>query len=435
MATLLNIAQYAISSVAYPTPVVPDSSHDSNPVILFLNSATTPALIDRVNSYVTGKCDLEAFHDIDHSTAYQLLAAVKLYDTTPGIIGAERSTHKLREICLIRSQTSAALLVQNTMLNAFSTPPLSLEDPDFMVTETNNLHPKVTCLTGKDRTDASNRIHAYAQTQALFDPEIAAIIEDIIRLRFAYINEVSSHLPDKSIIVYRGSSGAGKSHALTKEVSRRTPHLTPALAVTSTDNLKKDLLEKIGKVYLDQTSFLLALSIRKVMNSEIETKAPDLSSLQEGWFNTGADIKTLFTHLNKQGLKLIMNDFDGDFEALALRVLARRSHPDNPQSPLPLAQLISGYKTCRETRCQVLTSLREGDTYNFVYVNKQGEIITDKDPLSIPVDPSTLDSEIEATKNLVISEEHIKLYGEGLRDMIGLPFIAAYEKAIKGKRD
>ncbi|MBX9744422.1 MAG: hypothetical protein K2X08_04345 [Chlamydiales bacterium] len=228
------------------------------------------------------------------------------------------------------------------------------------------------------------------------------------------------------MIVFKGCSGAGKSHALKNFVSAEIGAFSSEAAVQSTDNTKKDIRERTGKVFTDQQAHLFGFAVFKMMSQEIKKHSPDLSTLQEGWFNSSFAVENLFKDLNKQGLKLKMKDFDGDFEALALRVLARQSDTDNPRPPLE--QVIRAFKTSRESRAQLLHSIRNEDTYEFRFVDKQARISDKKDPLSVSSLPEAIDAEISQTKELVISEQHVELFGEHLRGMVGLTISEAFSK-------
>lgn len=427
MATILNIAKHVVTGEPYPTSFSPNTVKDSK-VFQLLKAATTDSIMERVDSYVKGKCSEAALCEISDENAYEYLAATKLIDMTAAPEEMVNSTYKIRELCLLKSKAAPGGRNEINMMNAFSTPPADLEDVDLtLANEIDNVHPAVTSAPfGEPRNKILSKIYDYSQTKALVVPEIVSVVEQVVAERFAAMTQVSDHIPEKTMIVFKGCSGAGKSHALRSFVSDEIGSFSPDSAVQSTDNTKKDIRERTGKVFTDQQAHLFGFAVFKMMSQEIKKHSPDLSTLQEGWFNSFPAVENLFKDLNKQGLKLRMKDFDGDFEALALRVLARQSDIDNPRPPLE--QVIRGFKTTRESRPQLLNSIRSGDTYEFRFVDKQAQISDEKDPLSIPSLPEVVDAEIAQTKDLVISEQHVKLFGEHLRDMVGLTISEAFSK-------
>jgi hypothetical protein len=164
------------------------------------------------------------------------------------------------------------------------------------------------------------------------------------------------------------------------------------------------------------------------MLSEImKNNYPKLSTIQEGWLNSTFAVEGLFKDLKSAGLKLEMHDFDGDYEALCLRVLARYQDKDSPKPPLD--QVERGFKTSRESREQLLKSLRETDNYRFLFVHSDGVVNEKVDPMSIVSKSEGVNLEIEKTKKISITEKHAQIFGEYLNLFVGMTIEEAFEKA------
>ncbi len=429
MATILNIAKYVVNGDPYP-PLLARHTVRSSAVFQILTTATTDAIVERVENYVRGKCGEAALSEITEENAYEYLAATKLIDMTIASEEMVNSTYKIRELCLLNSKVIPGVRNKINIMNAFSNPPADLEDVDLLLAnEIDNVHPAVTSAPfGEPRNKILSKIYDYSQTKALVVPELVSIVEEVVAERFAAMEKVSTHIPEKTMIVFKGCSGSGKSYALRHFLSEEIGAFSPNTAVQSTDNTKKDIRERTGKVFTDQQVHLFGFAVFKMMSQEIKNHSPDISTLQEGWFNSSPGIENLFKDLSKQGLKLQMKDFDGDFEALALRVLARQGDIDTPRPPLE--QVVRGFKTSRESRPQLLCSIRNEDTYAFRFVDKYARISDEKDPLSVPSLPEAVDLEILQGKDLVISEAHVDLFGEHLRNVVGLTISEAFTKEV-----
>ncbi|MDF2577329.1 MAG: hypothetical protein K0S74_813 [Chlamydiales bacterium] len=434
MLTIYDIARHTVTEQPYATKAYNTNiSFQESQTYQVLSSTTNLDTIQNVKSYIEGKLLFEELSArVNTQNAHEYLAAAKLIDLENANQDAMNTTYKVRELCILRSSGTTNSKPEINMLNAFSNPPLVLNDVPvdlLLANELDNSHPLVQkAAFGEERNRYLAKIYTYAQKQALIIPEIIPLIEQVISSRFEAMKKVAEHLPEKTFVVFKGCSGAGKTYALEAFVAANTPGLSAEKAVQSTDNTKEDIRSRTGKIFSDQQAHLLSFSVFKMLVEVVKEEQPFLSTLQEGWFNSSFAIEGLFKDLNKSSLKLDMRDFDGDFEALCLRVLSRHNCPSAPKPPFE--QVIRGFKTSRESRIQLLNSLRSEDKYQFHFVNKNGEVDLTKDPKSISHLPSsTVDEEIEATKNVLITEQHSQLFGESLTNFIGLTIEDAFKKA------
>lgn len=411
--SIYEIARHVVIGDAYP--VKNGGSYRDSKAYAVLLGQTTNSIIQQVREHVAGSATpLE----ITSETAYKYLAAAKVVDSDTPASAMKNTTYKIRELCLFRSDIN--------MMNAFSTPPLDMEEPDaFLVNEVCNGHPLVKATTNADERNAlSKRLYGYSQKKAVVLPELIPVIEKVIGDRYNSMMEVAKHIPEKTLTVFKGCSGAGKSHALNEFVVETVANIPADRVVQSTDNTKNDIRERTGKIFSDQHAHLIGFSIFRMMLEVIKERHPLLSSIQEGWFNSPDAVNNLFKDLNKEELKLEMRDYDGDFSALALRVLARQNNPLSPRPPFD--QVIRGFKTSRESRPLLLKSLREGDTYSFTFVDNTGHV-GKKDPLSIS---TAVDAEIEETKSMLITEKHAEIFGHSLKEYVGMTIQDAF-KGVK----
>lgn len=410
MSAICNIAKHVVNGTPYE--VKNRGSHADSKVYQLLLGETTAPLIQQVRDYVAGG---EWSHAITGDNAYSYLAAAKVVDCDTPV--QKNSTYKIREMCLLQAQTGEK--GEMNMLNAFSTPPLDLEDPDLLVAnELDHLHPiALKAPFGEERNKVLTKIYTYAQKQAQMIPEMVELIEKVIGNRIRYMQEVSKLMPPKTALVFRGCSGAGKTHAL-KEYAAKAAGDLDAI-VQSTDNTKKDVQKLLP---LDmQKIHLFGMSIFKMMMPAVKERYPDLSTVQEGWYNNDGAINTLFKELNSDGFSLILREYDGDFSALCLRVLA------SDGQTLPFEQVARSFKTCRETRPLLLKHKREEDLYQFTYVDKEGKIHTDEPNL-----PTDVNAEIEMVKKQVITDKD-KVFGAHLSDFVGLTIEEAFKKKLQVK--
>lgn len=88
-----------------------------------------------------------------------------------------------------------------------------------------------------------------------------------------------------------------------------------------------------------------------------------------------------------------------------------------------------GFITSRESRGQLLSSLRETDSYQFTFLRADGVIDEKVDPVSVVSDPARVNLEIESIKKIIITEGHARLFGEYLNTFIGMTVEAAFEMA------
>jgi len=422
MASIYSIASSVVNRQSYENKCFPLFSTSKTYQALF--KATTPAALQQVREVVAGKLSSQDLV-IDSTTAYQYLAAAKMVDIDT--VDKQQSTYKIREMALFSSKAAKEGLDEMNMLNAFSTPPLDKEDIDILLAnELDNSHPLVKkAAFGVERDKLLGRIYTYCQEEALIIPEIAQVIESVIKDRIEQMVQASQSFPEATSVVFKGCSGAGKSFALHRQIA---PYgIAVDRAVQSTDNLKNDIKARCGKIFSDQQVHLLGFSTFKMLSKVMKESNPTLSTIQEGWFNSVFAIETLFKDLKASGMRLEMHDFDGDYEALCLRVLARYKTPDAPKPPLEWVE--RGFKTSRESRAKLLEMLRPTDQYEFSFVHRNGEVDLTVDPSVVPNDPTNLDQEMTSVKQTVITEAHVSVFGVSLQEFVGLTVEQAFTKA------
>lgn len=432
MNSVYEIVEHSVTGAPYKEkPVVAQAGRQGATVYQLLMKETTPEVVEGVREFAKGKMPIEAFEgQIHRETAYQYLAAAKVVDIDMENSEKQQSTYKIREMALFCSGLDQGGRGEINALNAFSNPPLVKEDVDVLLAnELDNSHPIVKrAAFGAERDKHLSRIYTYSQKEAEIIPEIAVVIEAVVKDRIETMQQVSKALSPKTAVVFKGCSGAGKSFALKKLVE---PYLqgTSSVdqAVQSTDNLKNDIRTRIGNIFSDQQVHLLGFSTFKMLSEVAKREYPELSTLSEGWFNSVFAIQSLFKDLKEADLALEMYDFDGDYEAICLRILARYADPNSPKPPMESVD--RGFKTSRESRGLLLESLRPIDRYQFCFVHKDGRVDEAVDPRSITIDPQGVDAEITFVKKLVITEEHVQIFGEAVRGFVGMTVDAAFEKA------
>ena len=341
----------------------------------------------------------------------------------------KNTTYKIRELCLSRSKGMEGGKEAINMMNAFSNPSENVEDLDLLLAnELDNNHPIVQKASfGEERNVHLARIYTYAQRHAKIIPEMVKVVEEVIRERFQSMLSVSNSLPSHTSVIFKGCSGAGKTYALQHFSEKNLKDVLPFKVVQSTDNIKKDIIRRTGNVFSDNQVHLFGMTVFKMLTEVMKDHYPKISSIQEGWFNSEYAIKGFLSVAKKGGLKLDIRDFDGACEAIFLRVLSRRNDPNSPILPFPA--IIRGFVTSRECRSLLLKNLREKDDYRFSYVSKNGAIDNKMDPKEVIADKETIDAEIEKTKKTVITQVHVSLFGDSLKDFIGMTIENAFLKA------
>jgi hypothetical protein len=429
MSTIYEIAQHVITGKPYeekPSYTAPSECQESLAYQL-LTKETTPEVINKVRAFVSGKLSqVEIQSQINSKSAYSYLAAAKIVDLDTLPSEMIQSTYKVREIALLRSISEKEGRGAINMLNAFSTPPLNKANLDILLAnELDSNHPIVNnAAVGKERDNHLNRIYTYCESEAKLIPELIPVIEAVIKDRFQIMIKIDQLLPNETTVIFKGCSGAGKSFALKEFIQQFPVELTVDKAVQSTDNIKNDIKLRTGKVFNDQHAFLLGFATFKMLIKVMKDTYPKLSTLQEGCFNSTFTIEKLFK--DNMELKLEVRDFDGDAEALLLRVLARYQDPNSPKPTLAFVERT--FKTSRESRGLLLHSLRKTDSYQFRFVHKNGLVDEKIDPRSITSDAKEVNAEIEAAKKMEITEQHVQLFGESLNKFVGMTIEKAFEQ-------
>jgi hypothetical protein len=288
-------------------------------------------------------------------------------------------------------------------------------------------HPTIkNAKPGEERDNHLKRIYNYCRKEAQIAPEIVPVIESVIRDRFQMMIKVATLLPDETTVIYKGCSGAGKSFALKKLAEKYFKEIPIEGAVQSTDNVKNDIRSRTGNIFSTPQVHLLGFASFKELSEVMKDYHPRLSTLQEGWFNSSFAIEGLFKDLRSADLKLEMYDFDGDYTALCLRVLAR--HQDSDIAKPSLDWVERSFKTSRESREQLLKLLRQTDSYKFRFVHEDGVVDEKVNPMSIISNSENVNAEIENSKKTIITEKHSQIFGQYLNSFVGMTIKEAFEK-------
>ncbi|MBX9744421.1 MAG: hypothetical protein K2X08_04340 [Chlamydiales bacterium] len=199
MATVLNIAKHVVTGEPYPISFTPHIARDST-VFRLLTAATTDSIVERVNNYIKGEGSGAALSEINDENAYEYLAATKLIDMITAPETMINSTYKIRELCLLKSKAVPGRRNEINMMNAFSTPPVDLEDIDLLLAnEIDNGHPAVMGAPfGDPRNKILSKIYDYSQTKALVVPELVSIVEQVIAERFTAMTHSIESYPRKN---------------------------------------------------------------------------------------------------------------------------------------------------------------------------------------------------------------------------------------------
>lgn len=434
MFTIHEICQHVITGKAYPEKSISTGYRNSR-IYQKLEAEATPEIIEKVRNFVEGKLsEAEIGKEINAKSAYNFLAGAKVVDFDIDL-KRKQSTYKIREMALFRSTAENSGRGEINMLNAFSMPPLDLGDGPLdilLANELDNNHPLVQkAAYGNERNEILRAIYGCSQERTKIIPEMVPVIEDMIRDRMQAMLEIAEKLQRKTRVFFKGATGTGKTRALIEfyEKHVKETKFTVYQAVQSTDSVKNDLRSRIDRAVSDQHAHLLGLSVLKMFLRSMRDKFPGLSTLEEGWMNSKEAIKGLFEDSAHDDLRLEIYDFDGDFEALLLRVIERYNRP-NSATP-PLGQVERGFKTSRESREQLLTLIGPQDSYQCSYVDKEGSVDEHKDAKSIESNPEKVDEEILAAKLKIVSEDHVRIFGNSLKPFVGLTIKKAFEEAQK----
>ncbi len=425
MPTVYEIAQHVILEQPYENNNLQPlkSGVQGATIYQLLTEETTLEIQEKVRDFVSGKLS-EKMLDINDVTAYQYLAAAKIVDLDTDSSAMTQSTYKIREMALLCSKSHETRGEIN-MLNAFSNPSLHRKNADILVAlELDRNHPLVKKAPfGEERNNYLSKIYTYCQEEAELIPEMVSIIEEVVKSRFETMLKLAEFFPLETSVIYKGCSGTGKSFALKKFTEDHLPGIDFEAAIQSSDTIKNDIKKRTGDRFNYNQVDLLGFSTFKMLAAVMRKAYPKLSTIQEGWFNSTMNIEGVFKDLQKAEMKLEMHDFDGDYEAICLRILAR-----NANTP-PLNQIERCFITTRQSRELLLNSLRETDSYTFHFVNATGEVLDNVDPKTLVINSEEMQSEIEVVNQMIITENHAHIFGNHLMSFVGMTIEAAFKKA------
>lgn len=427
MPTINELAKHVVigeSVQSYPI-LKPNENAKAYPILM---GATTPDIIQRVRDFVKGKNSFEQLEkELGPDNAYSYLAAAKVVDMDTPPNEMINTTSKIRGLCVLQSKKTVERNEIN-MINAFSTPPKEIDNVDILLAnELDHIHPIVNKAPfGNQRNVLLTEIYNYSQYKASITPEMASLIKEIMIERYKSLMEVGKQLPEKTFLVFKGSTGTGTSEEIQKFISNTMKNQFSLEQLTqNTETVKKIILNRTKGKFTEQQAHLLAHTIHKLLMEVTKKQHPKLSTLQEGWFNSSDGIKNLFKSLDDD-MKLEIRDYDGDFLALCLKVLSASNQPEGSKPPFD--RVMRGFKTSRESRPELLQALRPQDKYSFHFINDNGVIDDKKDPRSLSVLPTEVDKEIEKVKSTVITEDHIRIFGKFLTKFLNLTIADAFKK-------
>jgi|GEM_PF-2254136 len=426
--TIHEIVQHVVCKKSYECHCV--ANYNDTSAYKLLVTTTPKDVVEQVRKYVTGDLPLnDIAKHIDQQSAYHFLAAAKIIDFDMCDSARKLSTFDIRKIALFQSKAEKNGRAAINMINAFSMPPQDLEKRDIMLlNEIDNSPPFIKSASEPERDKVSRRAYTYCQKEAAIIPEMVPVIESVIRERVQTMLEMDRALPKETAVVFKGCAGSGKSYAQKELMKKLNMQFSVDDAVQSTDNIKNHIKAKTGNIFTDQHLHLLGSSIALTLAATMKSCYPKLSTIQEGWFRSADTIDKLFMDLKKADLKLEMHDFDGDYAALCLRVLARYQDPNSPRPPMDGME--RGFRFCRAARNQLLKSIRPKiDTYQFRFVDVEGIVHEDIKPETLSSSADKITEEIEKAKKTQITKKHVDVFGKFLQPFIGMTIEEAFKNA------
>lgn len=420
LVTIPEIVAHVILGEPYRNQPLLENVKTSKVYQILAGAASEP-VIQQVRQFANGELSLKDIENqITPQSAYLYLAASKIVDLESN----GKSTYEIRMAALKSSELEKDGSLRINALNAFSLPPTDADDCDLLLlNELDNAHPSVKKAgSTQERNELLTKIYNYGQHRARILPELSAIIADIVKTKIFNLKLISKHLPEHTTLIFRGCSGAGKSHEIHQLMKKLALDQTAEDVIQSTDSIKT-ALRKTMKNLSDEQVHLAGFCIFKVLSEAMKVNYPELSTIEEGWFQTLAAIEQLF----KNNPRLEIHDFDGTYSAICLRVLARQSDPNSPRPPSDRVE--AAFKSSRESRARLLELLRKDDTYSFTFVNSDGQINNQADPRVIPKSPKEVDQEIEESRKMIITSKHAEIFGPFLNNFIGMTISEAFERA------
>lgn len=211
------------------------------------------------------------------------MAAAKVVDMDTDVSQMTQSTYKIRELALLHSKPENGRSEIN-MLNAFSIPPLEKEDVDlFLINEIDLDHIAVkNAQFGDQKNNCLKKNYTYCRQEAKIIPEVASIIEFIIKDRFQMMMKVSNSLENKTAFVYKGCTGAGKSFAINNFSQKYFNGILIEKFVQSTDQIKNDIRFRMSSSFTAPHSHLLGFAVFKELSEVARIHSPKMSTIQEG---------------------------------------------------------------------------------------------------------------------------------------------------------
>lgn len=433
--TIQEIVEFIIGSEQPVTPHKKPLDVFNSRTYDILRCQTTRTIIDTITGYLEGNIPASDIkRRIKPSNIFKYLAACKVLDECARC--SFKTTWYIRSLCLKKSQGKI------TLMNILFNPPLDyiskeeyINEEDIMIlNETDNNHEVIhRAPFGEERDKILKDLYIFCQTKALLISEFADEIMGIVSTRFQALLYLGDGLPPQTAIIYRGCSGSGKTKMLKDTYSdmsiiyKNRPLIDTG--IQSTDNFKKDIKAAFTSKFpdlqvTDSQAHLLAFSVFKVFCNVLrKSMYKSVPTISEGWYNSKSSIDELCAMRDEYGLKLQINDFDGDALTIFLRALLRRDESGAPTPPL--SAVVRSFKMCRENRPYLVSKLKEDDSYRLFY--STGNRIDEIPYNSILVSSFNIDTLLKDVCSHVITEDDIQTYGKGLEKYIGMSISEAYK--------
>lgn len=411
-------------SISYTIPTTlnlffaPDSHRNDDPSAALDMKGTSKAVqtlwqdtkqehLDQVLAYVRGKAEFSA-RLITRETVFSYLAAAKIVDLTLPLNQQENSTILIRDLCFREPETLSAGK-QLTLINTYSVPKLDEES-----------------IENANRLDALDR--AVRLPQEYLSQEISYHRDAVRRIHAVYAKamktiEVSTQLLSKNgkHLYFTGASGSGKTHGVTKLIQSLEKGISPPDVIYRTDSFKEYLKsEDAFPGCGDFQSFLMAIALRKKMESHLKTGFPEYLFLQEGILMSEKDLKALFLDTKAP---VEISDSDAPFRTIALRILNRALEGKGVYATFETAR--TNVTTTREARPLFGVYMRSEDSYSMHYDGVDYSLDQMKEMgFKIP------DQNMDEVGNDRITEADVAKFGEKIFPYLGMTIRDAMNQAV-----